>query len=339
MTTPVGVVGWCVCIHKQIESLGLPALSEHTYNQRGVKLRKHGLKRSREEHSSHAKPLKESELTFLSNAQNAFEAFLDTMRSTSILFPYSTVPDVYSKLDLSPCIIENKADKFVLENPTSTVRTVCAFSSVYLMPPESMCMMSDVSNISFVIPTDKYDVIVVDPPWDNKSVSRGNLYLHMQLEDIESMPVPSFLKPIGGLVFIWVTNDPRLRGFIINRLLAKWGLTFHGVWYWLKVGVDGRLRDPLETPHRKPYEQLVVAYAGDRTIIETLPKESVIWAVPGQHSRKPNLDGILGCIFKTSNNDYSSMSKLELFARNLTKGWDSWGNEPLKGNDASYFGL
>jgi N6-adenosine-specific RNA methylase IME4 len=87
---------------------------------------------------------------------------------------------------------------------------------------------------------------------------------------------------------------------------AVWDKTWVGMGYWfrgqheiLMVGVKGKFSPP----------------------IPTLRESSVYREKKGKHSKKPQY-------FKDLlNRQFPDKTKLELFAREKTEGWDVWGNE------------
>ena len=56
-------------------------------------------------------------------------------------------------------------------------------------------------------------------------------------------------------------------------------------------------------------------------------KRRVIVGVPDLHSRKPNLKVLFEHLLGKREREFEA---LEIFARNPTAGWWSWGNEVLK---------
>lgn len=163
----------------------------------------------------------------------------------------------------------------------------------------------------------------------------------------------------GGLLAVWVTNKPKFRKFVINKLFPTWNIKFVGVWYWLKVTTSGETVVPLDSPHRKPYEQLVLGIAmpqqpldqEDESSSKGIPDTHAIISIPNrQHSRKPPLQGKLYVVDEwhvpeIDLYDQDVMANylpkdpkcLELFARCLTPHWTSWGNECLKFQHSQYF--
>eukprot|EP00116_Pleurobrachia_bachei_P004143 sb/3464405/ len=83
------------------------------------------------------------------------------------------------------------------------------------------------------------------------------------------------------------------------------------------------------TPHSDPYTDL----------------KRVIVSVPCvQHSRKPPLTNVFNELFPVRSGEngagqggIAGTEGLEVFARNLTPGWTSWGNEVLQFQDVRYF--
>lgn len=105
---------------------------------------------------------------------------------------------------------------------------------------------------------------------------------------------------------------------------------------------------PLDLAHHKPYECLLLGYlpskigstseesvqfTGSREHAD-LPDKFVLISIPGDHSRKPPLKSLLS---KHIPGQRHAERGLELFARELSAGWTSWGNEPLRFQHLNYF--
>ncbi|KFA65167.1 hypothetical protein S40285_01505 [Stachybotrys chlorohalonatus IBT 40285] len=173
-----------------------------------------------------------------------------------------------------------------------------------------------------------FQLIVLDPPWPNRSVRRSKKYrTASKTSDIKELlsliPVPAKLAP-DGLVAIWVTNAASVRDLVTSStgLLASWGMELVTEWTWVKVTSLGEPLYDVNSRWRKPWEKLLIAKrAGAR--LPKVPTSKVIIAVPDLHSRKPNLREL----FKDVLGD--GYTGLEVFARNVTAGWWCWGDETL----------
>ena len=79
----------------------------------------------------------------------------------------------------------------------------------------------------------------------------------MSLWQIKSLPVPQLLAP-GALVGVWVTNKQKYHKFTKSELFPHWSLELVAEWYWVKVTRRGELVTDLDSPHKKPYEPLLI---------------------------------------------------------------------------------
>ncbi|KAJ3568725.1 hypothetical protein NPX13_g6319 [Xylaria arbuscula] len=200
--------------------------------------------------------------------------------------------------------------------------------------PEKSChLLGNVESQrdSFLQSAPQFDLVVLDPPWPSRSVKRKsksyNIVYNMdEARDLlAQIPIAAHLKQ-DGLVAIWITNKAAVTDLLTSPggMLAQWGLELVGEWTWLKITSAGEPISDLESVWRKPWEWLLIARkTGSRVSLPTPTNRRVILGVPDVHSRKPSLRGLFEDILPK---DYVG---LELFARNLTAGWWSWGNEVL----------
>jgi len=96
-------------------------------------------------------------------------------------------------------------------------------------------------------------------------------------------------------------------------------------WHWVKVTSEGDTVTDFESLHRKPYEILLLARCGKvPASVQPTTGHRCIFSVPSSlHSEKPRLGPVLAPFLP------SAPTCMELFARCLTSGWTSWGNEVL----------
>lgn len=91
----------------------------------------------------------------------------------------------------------------------------------------------------------------------------------MSLWQIKSLPVPLLLAP-GALVGIWVTNKQKYLRFTKTELFPHWSVELVAEWYWVKVTRKGELVTDLDSPHKKPYEPLLLGrYKAKMDCLET----------------------------------------------------------------------
>ncbi|XP_064298994.1 N(6)-adenine-specific methyltransferase METTL4 [Phalacrocorax carbo] len=245
-------------------------------------------------------------------------------------------------LDDETSIPEHDLLSCVTENSSDCAKIVVLMGQKYLVPPKSSFLLSDISCLHPLLNyKKKYDVIVIDPPWDNKSVKRSNRYSHLSSWQIKQIPVPALAAP-NCLVVTWVTNRQKHLRFVKDELYPHWSVKALAEWHWVKITRAGEFILPLDSLHKKPYEVLVLGRVQE-DVKETLRKSEDVLPIPEHklivsipcslHSHKPPLTAVLAEFIKPD------VECLELFARNLQPGWTSWGNEVLKFQHVDYFTL
>ncbi|KAI9926681.1 hypothetical protein ASPWEDRAFT_120895 [Aspergillus wentii DTO 134E9] len=221
----------------------------------------------------------------------------------------------------------------------------------------------------------KFNLILMDPPWSNRSVRRSRNYQTHPYFDMEAFTerirdilrvhlydnhisrpndAPEAIPGQNGIdkqskesiAAIWVTNSAKARKAAYDAIQGA-GLDVCEEWAWIKTTSNGEPIALLNGIWRKPYEIVVIGRKRQHNQGESFDNitRRVIAAVPDIHSRKPNLREIFEKVFFTScsmsNDDASSVgvpySTLEVFARNLTAGWWACGNEVLKFNSEEWW--
>ncbi|CAD7703248.1 unnamed protein product [Ostreobium quekettii] len=207
-----------------------------------------------------------------------------------------------------------------------------AHNARVVLPARSRFLMSDIKQVGKIIPENakdlddaEFDVIVIDPPWENRSASRKQAYQLLPCNRLLGLPVGNLARKGGAIVALWTTNRERLLRFVEDRLLQQWGLRTLARWFWLKVAATGELAAPLECNHRRPYEQIIIATNSPEGAFSChlLPDNFVVVCMPSSHSRKPPIAELLQQFLGPH------LRCLEMFARELVPGWTSWGNEVL----------
>ncbi|KAK5849844.1 hypothetical protein PBY51_014146 [Eleginops maclovinus] len=239
-----------------------------------------------------------------------------------------------SHVDLFSCVTENR---------TNWANVVTLMGGDYVIPPHTAFLLSDFTRIQPLAHYGRrFDLIVMDPPWENKSVKRSRRYSSLPSTQLKRLPIPLLASP-NCLVVTWVTNRPSHLQFVRDELYPHWGVDVVAEWFWVKVTTSGEFVFPLDSHHKKPYEVLVLGRYRPSSDSDTGSSEAsevpvedqrLIVSVPSAlHSQKPSLSEVLKPYIG------AEAKCLELFARSLQPGWTSWGNEVLKFQHTSYFTL
>ena len=161
----------------------------------------------------------------------------------------------------------------------------------------------------------KYQIIYADPPWRydfSKSNSREieNQYPTMTVEEICALKVPS---EDNAVLYLWATAPKLLEAL---EVMLAWGFQYksHSIWDKERVGMGYWFRGQ--------HELLLVGVKGKFSPpAQNLRISSVIRERREGHSKKPSK------VRELIMSWYPEKSKVELFARQKTEGWDVWGNE------------
>ncbi|NXX09139.1 METL4 protein, partial [Larus smithsonianus] len=186
----------------------------------------------------------------------------------------------------------------VTENSSNSAKIVVLMGQKYLVPPKSSFLLSDISCLQPLLNyKKKYDVIVIDPPWENKSVKRSNRYSYLSSWQIKQIPVPALAAP-DCLVVIWVTNRQKHLRFVKDELYPHWSVKTLAEWHWVKITRAGEFVLPLDSLHKKPYEVLVLGRVQGEVKealrkpedVLPIPEHKLIVSIPcSLHSHKPPL--------------------------------------------------
>ncbi|CAI0425485.1 unnamed protein product [Linum tenue] len=174
-------------------------------------------------------------------------------------------------------------------------------SRKYVIPRQSCLYMSDLGKIHNLIPADPgsgFNLILIDPPWENASAHQKLKYPTLPNRYFLSLPIKKLAHSDGALVGLWVTNRERLRNFVEEELFPSWGVTYAASLFWLKVKADGSLTSDLDLFHHRPYECLLLGYCngkGDGSELLSgmggTMEDQIVISIPGDYSRKPPVGG------------------------------------------------
>lgn len=199
------------------------------------------------------------------------------------------------------------------------------------------------------LPQHHYRCILADPPWHflaRTALQVGNWtsrrdaekhYLVMGVDDIAAMPVKELAAKDAHL-FMWTTGPCLRQSF---EVMEAWGFRYSAVAFtWVKLKrsfnpsqlrfvptADCDLHVGLGLTTRKNAEFCLLGRRGNAKRNAKDVREIIMEPVR-EHSRKP--DVVHARIERYADGPY-----LELFARQRRPGWDSWGNEVDKFQEAA----
>jgi len=168
-----------------------------------------------------------------------------------------------------------------------------------------------------VIPDGKYNVIYADPPWKydfgfDIYGAADRHYHTMTIQELCDLPIPALVED-NAVLFLWVTS-PKL--FDAQKIIQAWGFDYKTSFVWDKV------KHVMGHYNSVRHEFLLVCVKGSFPKQSNTLHDSVIEIERSdEHSEKPDY-------FRQLIEDmYPKSKKIELFARQCSEGWDSWGNE------------
>ncbi len=166
--------------------------------------------------------------------------------------------------------------------------------------------------------TQRYAVLYADPPWQYEPGSVDdsrvieNQYPTMTLDAIKALPVGE-IAHMDAVLFCWATS-PKLEEAL--SVLGAWGFRYRTCAVWVKPQIG------MGYYFRQQHELLLVATRGALPVpLEATRPGSVLTHDRLRHSEKPTAFRSL------IERMYPDVPRIELFARELTPGWDVWGSE------------
>lgn len=165
-------------------------------------------------------------------------------------------------------------------------------------------------------PTGKFDVIVIDPPWNMKKIDRdcrpnqvGFDYPTMSDEQLLSLEIPS---AENCHLWLWTTHKHLPFSF---SLLEEWGFKYVCAFVWHKPGGF----QPIGLPQYN-CEFAIYARKGTPSFLDTKSFNVCFNANRGRHSEKPNE-------FYETIRRVTCGRRLDMFSRRKIDGFVGWGKE------------
>lgn len=166
----------------------------------------------------------------------------------------------------------------------------------------------------------KYNIVYADPPWQykrNGNHSAESVYNVMSLNDIKKMPVSDITEDQAHL-YLWVTNPMIKEGL---EVCESWGFEYKTMLTWVKTYKDGSPVMGMGYYFRGCTEHIIFGVKNKKLCNNKITK-NIIFSNQRKHSQKP--DEVKDLIVNSS----GDLPRIELFARQNTEGWDTWGNDP-----------
>jgi len=191
----------------------------------------------------------------------------------------------------------------------------------------SICKVKKpMSYINIFSSNKKYDIIYADPPWKynqraNTGKFRGGAFMHYKLlntDAICNLPVNKLTQEHAAL-FLW-TTFPHLSSGL--KVMEAWGFSYKTCGFvWAKLNkVSPSLFFGVGYYTKSNAEVCLLGIKGKMKPVDNRVS-SLILSPLRQHSQKPHeaRDRIVQL--------FGNRTRIELFARTLTEGWDIWGME------------
>jgi len=172
-------------------------------------------------------------------------------------------------------------------------------------------------------PDKKYNIIYADPPWRYRDLNMINSsvtdhYNVLSNNELSTLPIPQIANKDCAL-FLWVTM-PKLNE--VFDLISAWGFEYKTCAFsWVK---QNKVADSFFMGQgrwtRANVEICLLATKGKPKKISNSVRQLVVSHIR-KHSQKP--DEVKERIVEL----LGDLPRIELFARQKTKGWDAWGDE------------
>lgn len=181
-------------------------------------------------------------------------------------------------------------------------------------------------------PDRKYNVILCDPPWSYSdsmtSGKRGAKYKYNLMSDREIAELPvSEIAADDCMLFLW-TTFPRI--FAAESIINAWSFQYKTLGFnWVKTNKvqTRKLFLGCGSYTRSNSEVCLLATKGKPKRVSASVRSTIISPVR-EHSRKP--DVIRDRIVELC----GDVPRIELFARENSLGWDTWGKEAPEVSEA-----
>ncbi|VDK74162.1 unnamed protein product [Litomosoides sigmodontis] len=251
--------------------------------------------------------------------------------------PYATKQNIKEiRLNEEKRIIDDNSNELIIwVNAEPKVIIAECKDEKFILPPSSSFIINDACVSRSLLKYGKqFDFILLDPPWDNKSVKRKIVYPTYQDQMwMSHLYLPELLTEMG-LLAIWVTNNEKHFKFVDN-VIEYFDMEKIATWRWLKVTNSGEPIYSLNSHHKQPFESVVFASRSEahKRYMKVVDEFVLISTPSAIHSRKPPLLPVLQALGILE----ESAEQLELYGRYLLPRTTTVGFEAAKLQNMRYF--
>jgi len=178
--------------------------------------------------------------------------------------------------------------------------------------------------------TNKYDTIVIDPPWNQGKTGKRKVrpnqttqldYSTMNKEELLNMPIGE-IGTENSFIFLWTTNskdkktgEPFLKTSF--DLLEQWGYNFYTMITW-----DKKTGPCPFGPFQIATEYILFGYKGKCTF-----KKDKLGFMKNIFSESATAHSVKPQSFYDAISEMTDGERIDIFARQKREGFDGWGNE------------
>lgn len=243
-------------------------------------------------------------------ARNIIPEVKDVIRDTEI------ADSTTQLLELARLKPEEQIEVSNFLNEEKTIRDALIKAKIIKREQEIKKQKEAIESGAIELPAGKYDVIVIDPPWQyateyNPETRRGTSpYPEMSLEEIKNIEIPA---KDDCILWLWTTQK-----FIweAKEILDHWGFEYKAMLIWdkEKMGIGRWLRLQCEF--------CLLGIKG-KPIWDIKDIRDIIREPRREHSRKPE------AFYKMIDENFVGR-KLDYFSREKREGWEVFGNDTEK---------
>lgn len=172
------------------------------------------------------------------------------------------------------------------------------------------------------LPTGKYRVFYADPPWKythdqhskhEQETVLGTHYPSMSIPELCALDIKNIAEE-NAVLFLWVTSPLLEESF---EVIKAWGFQYKSSMVWDKIAHN--VGHYVSVRH----EFILICTKGSCKPDNPKLYDSVLSIERTEHSKKPEeMRTIIDDLYPIGN-------RIELFARTKSRGWATYGNDPL----------